>query len=219
MEPTIMISELQHFSFCRRQWALIHLEAKWAESFRTADGRAMHKNAHNGKLTEKRKNLLIARGLPISSQALGLSGICDVVEFKKTTDASHGISLFGYEGLWLPYPVEYKRGSAKSGNEDKIQLCAQAICLEEMLAANITFGSLFYGETKRRQEVEFSSELRKEVLSMINEIRSYYSKGYTPRVKWSKACSACSLKEICVPKTGRNRSVREYIKKTAGELE
>ena len=205
-----MLSGLQHFAFCRRQWALIHIEQQWAENERTIDGRLFHATAHDEEKIEKRGDLLVTRGLRVQSAALGMTGICDVVEFHKSKS---GISLFSYEGLWQPYPVEYKKGAPKANEADELQLCGQALCLEEMLLCEIPRGSLFYGENRRRTEVEFTEELRKKVHGMANEMHDLWEKGYTPKVKPQKGCNACSLKEICVPKLGKTKTVASYIEK------
>ena len=155
-----MLSGLQHFPYCRRQWALIHIEQQWAENERTVDGQIFHSVAHDKARIEKRGDLLIIRGLHVKSARLGMSGICDVVEFHR---ADNGISLSSYAGLWQPYPVEYKKGLPKANEADELQLCAQAICLEEMLLCHITDGSLFYGENRRRKRVEFTR--KKEPIS------------------------------------------------------
>lgn len=204
----LMLSGLQHFAYCRRQWALIHIEQQWAENERTIDGQLFHAAAHDEKKIEKRGSLLITRGLHIKSSQLGMSGICDVVEFHKS---ENGISLFSYDGLWEPYPIEYKKGLPKAHEADESQLCGQAICLEEMLLCQIPRGSLFYGENRRRKEVEFTQELRKQVFDMAKEMHDLWEKGHTPKVKFQKGCNACSLKEICVPKLGKSKSVSSYI--------
>ena len=156
-EDYLMLSGIQHFAFCRRQWAMIHIEQQWAENYRTTSGELMHKKAHDEGSFEKRGDLLIVRGLRISSRELGLSGQCDVVEFHQDKD---GIELFGYEGKWNPVPIEYKRGTPKENNADALQLCAQAICLEEMFQTNISEGFLYYGENRRRSKTEFTDDLR-----------------------------------------------------------
>ena len=204
----LMLSGLQHFAYCRRQWALIHIEQQWAENERTVDGQIFHAVAHDKGRIEKRGDLLITRGLPIKSAQLGMSGLCDVVEFHKSEE---GVSLASYEGLWQPYPVEYKKGLPKLNEADEMQLCGQAICLEEMLLCRIPGGSLFYGENRRRKAVEFTDELRRKVFDMAKEMHDLWEKGYTPRVKPQKGCNACSLKEICVPRLGRVKSVSAYI--------
>lgn len=204
----LMLSGLQHFAYCRRQWALIHIEQQWAENERTVDGQLFHATAHNEEKIEKRGNLLITRGLHIKSSVLGMAGICDVVEFRK---AEQGIKLFSYEGLWNPYPVEYKKGMPKENDADELQLCGQAICLEEMLACHISSGSLFYGENRRRTVVEFTDDLRARVCDMAEEMHDLWKKGYTPKARLHKGCNACSLKEICLPKLSKTKSVDSYI--------
>jgi len=210
----LMISGLQHFAYCRRQWALIHIEQQWAENERTIDGQLFHKKAHDAGFTEKRGDLIITRGLHIKSASLGVSGICDVVEFHRS---EQGISLFSFEGQWLPYPVEYKKGEPKENNADELQLCAQAMCLEEMLLCDIPDGSLFYGQNRRRTHVEFTNELREQVKSMLSEMHDLWKKGYTPKVKPNKGCNACSLKEICVPRLTKSKTVLSYIKENLAE--
>lgn len=207
-EDYLMLSGLQHFAYCRRQWALIHIEQQWSENERTVDGHLFHTTAHNKEKVEKRGSLLITRGLHIKSSQLGMSGICDVVEFRKS---ANGISLSSYEGLWEPYPVEYKKGAPKENDADELQLCGQAICLEEMLLCRIPYGSLFYGENRRRKKVEFTEQLRQKVYDMAAEMHDLWKKGYTPKVKPQKGCNACSLKEICVPRLNKTKSVEIYI--------
>lgn len=203
-----MLSGLQHFAFCRRQWALIHIEQQWSENLLTVSGEIMHERCHDERLTEKRRGMLTVRGMRIASSELGISGACDVVEFHSD---KNGIELFGREGLWQPFPVEYKRGKPKEHNADELQLCAQAMCLEEMLLCDIPCGALYYGQTARRQNVAFTDELRSTVRSMLNEMHQYFSKGYTPKVKPNKSCRSCSLKELCLPKLYKKHSVKEYL--------
>lgn len=213
-EEYLMISGLEHFAFCRRQWALIHIEQQWAENSRTVDGAILHEKAHNPDMREKRGDLIITRGVKVFSSGLGISGECDVLEFHK---ADSGISLQGYDGLWKPFPVEYKRGSPGNGEGNVLQLCAQAMCLEEMLCCEITEGALYYGEIRKREPVQFTEELRSEVKDYLKEMHDYYKKGYTPKVKMKKSCNACSLKEICVPKLMKNNSVKTYLQKKMEE--
>lgn len=212
----LQLSGLQHFIFCRRQWALIHIEQQWAENYRTVDGSLMHEKAHDETSTESRGNLYIVRGLRIMSANLSVSGECDVVEFHR---GSVGIPIDGKAGLWQPYPVEYKRGEPKAGSCDELQLCAQAICLEEMLCCPIPEGALFYGQTRRRQSVAFTDELREQVKSALEEMHQLYRRGHTPRVKPSKACNACSLKELCLPTLYRRKSVSSYLSQAMEENE
>ena len=212
----LMISGIQHFRFCRRQWALIHIEQQWAENEHTAVGGLMHKKVHDPSLTEKRKGVIVARALPVVSRKMGISGECDVVEFRSSED---GIRLYGHRGLYSIYPVEYKKGKPKVEDEDRLQLAAQAMCLEEVFSAEVPEGALFYGETRRREAVEIDGALREEVRAMFREMHGYYERRYTPKVKYSKACSACSLKDICLPGLGKSVSAKEYIRRILEEGE
>lgn len=204
----LMLSGIQHFAFCRRQWAMIHIEQQWAENYRTTAGELMHKKAHDESAFEKRGNVLTVRGLRISSHELGVSGQCDVVEFQQ---AENGVTLYGYDGNWNPVPVEYKHGKPKENNADELQLCAQAICLEEMFQTVIPEGYLFYGENRRRSHVDFTEDLREEVKKMTKEMHELFQRGHTPNVKPTKQCKACSLENLCVPKLQKTMKVREYI--------
>lgn len=208
-EDFLQLSGLQHFRFCRRQWALIHIEQQWAENYCTTDGAILHENAHNGAFSESRGEVCITRDMRVFSATLGVSGACDVLEFHR---GAAGIPLKGKEGLWQPYPVEYKRGRPKEHTADALQLCAQAMCLEEMLCCEIPEGALYYGEIRRRKEVSFTPELRQEVQSLLDEMHTLYDRGYTPRVKPTKGCNACSLKERCLPKLMKQRSVAAYLR-------
>lgn len=207
-EDFLMLSGIQHFAFCRRQWALIHVEQQWAENVRTVEGELMHKRAHDPNLREKTKDVLVVHALPICSRKLGISGECDVVEFHKSED---GIKLQGHRGFYQVYPIEYKRGKPKNTNIDILQLTAQVMCLEEMFSAEISEGALFYGEIRRRERILITEELRAQVRDMVEEMHHLYSCGHTPKVKWSKSCNACSLQEICVPKLGKYTSVDKYM--------
>lgn len=205
----MQLSGLQHFAYCPRQWALIHLEQQWQENERTADGRIFHSNAHDGLSHELRGDVLILRGLRVFSQKLGVSGICDVVEFHRDPA---GVTLSGYDGAWLPYPVEYKRGKPKENDADRLQLCAQALCLEEMLLCSIPEGSLYYGETRRREIVSLNADLREKVLRMLEQMRKYLRDGYTPKPRRHKGCNACSLRDICLPSLEKLSDVSSYIR-------
>lgn len=208
-EEALMISGLQHFAYCPRQWALIHLEQQWQENERTADGRIFHSNAHDGLSHELRGDVLILRGLRVFSQRLEISGTCDVAEFHRDPQ---GVQLREFAGTWRPYPIEYKRGKPKEHNADRLQLCAQAICLEEMLLCSIPEGSLYYGETRRREIVPLDAELREAVLGMLDQMRKYLHVGYTPKARQNKGCNACSLRDICLPKLEKMSDVSSYIR-------
>lgn len=210
----LMLSGIQHFIFCRRQWALIHIEQQWEENFRTVDGDIMHRKAHDDSIHEKRGNLLIVRGMAVSSPWLGISGECDVVEFRQDRD---GVEIHGQQGRYSVTPVEYKRGAPKMDLCDKMQLAAQAMCLEDMLCCNITTGYLYYGETRRRLEVNIDDELRAEVRKTVSEMHSLFEKSYTPKVKRTKACNACSLKNVCLPELEHRNNVSSYLKERLNE--
>ena len=214
-EELLPLSGLQHFAFCRRQWALIHLEQQWQENLRTAEGHLLHQRAHDASLRERRGDLLILRSLPVVSYTLGLFGQCDVVEFHA---APGGVSLQAENGLWRPFPVEYKRGKPKMHQADELQLCAQAICLEEMLCCSISEGAFYYGEPRRRTPVHFSPELRRKVHADAEEMHQYYRRGYTPKAVPGKSCNACSLKDLCLPQLVRRTCVSAYLKKAGEEL-
>ena len=189
------ISALQHWLYCPRQCALIHLEQAWAENKFTAEGRVLHENAHEGT-DETKGKVRITRGMPVVSEILGLSGICDVVEFHPVADRSTSKSHLT--------PVEYKRGKPKSHRADEVQLCAQAICLEEMLSIQIASGALYYGEKRRRTEVVFDETLRDLVLTTLNEVRECFAAARTPLAEYeSRRCDACSLIDLCQPKAMR----------------
>ncbi len=207
-EDYIMLSGIQHFAFCRRQWALIHIEQQWEENYKTTAGELMHKKAHEEGSFEKRGDLLVTRGLRIASHELGFSGQCDVVEFHQD---KNGITVFGYDGKWSIVPVEYKHGKPKEHNADELQICAQAICLEEMFQTNINEGFLYYSENRRRSKVIFDADLRNEVKKVSNEMHDLFHKGYTPKVKPSKQCKACSLENLCMPKLQKTIKVSTYI--------
>lgn len=195
-DELLPLSGIQHFTFCRRQWALIHIERQWQENAFTVEGKLLHKRVDNPYFTETRKGVITARAVPVASYRLGLSGVCDVVEL---VESPEGVQLPGRVGRYLPAPVEYKRGHEKQDPCDEAQLCAQAMCLEEMLVVSIPIGYLFYGETRHRVAVELSPELRNLVRGMATEMHTYFQRGYTPRVKTSKACRSCSLADVCLP--------------------
>lgn len=208
-EEYLQLSGIQHFLFCRRQWALIHMEQQWSENYRTIDGDILHRNVHDSDKREKRGNLLIVRAMKISSARLGLSGECDTVELRRS---AKGVSIFGQEGTFSVTPIEYKRGAPKEDLCDLAQLTAQAMCLEEMLCCTIPAGAVYYGEPRRRESVVFTEELRAEVRSALAEMHQYAQRGYTPKVKPRKGCGACSLKDVCLPKLMGKPSVEHYVK-------
>jgi len=197
----LQLSALQHFVFCKRQCALIHIEQAWSENRFTAEGRMMHDKVHDER-AEKQKDIRIERGMAIHSFELGLSGKTDVVEFHKTGD-----------GKWLPFPVEYKRGKPKPDDCDKVQLCAQALCLEEMLGVTIPCGAIFYGKTRHRLDVVFDGALRQETIEIAKQLHTFIESGKTPAPVYMDKCDSCSFIDECMPKIiGCKSSVKEYLK-------
>lgn len=209
-EDYLMLSGIQHFAYCRRQWALIHIEQVWCENFLTAAGQAMHEQVHGeARSFEKRGTTLITRALPVSSAKLGLSGVCDVVEFKLDAE---GITLFGQKGTYRVEPIEYKRGSPKNNDADVVQVAAQAMCLEEMLCCKVPAVTLFYGNNRRRVSVALDAALRERVTALALEMHRYAARRYTPAARYrADKCKACSLLDICMPKLSENKKLSGYF--------
>jgi len=207
-EEFVLISALQHWIFCPRQCALIHIEQQWEENLFTAEGRGIHEKVHDSA-TEVRDRVRIVRGLRLRSVKLGLVGHSDVVEFHKASD---GAVLPGLEGRFRTYPIEYKRGKPKIDLSDEAQLCAQALCLEEMLSTHVPKGALFYGRPRRRKEVEFTDALKQKTHEESYRLHEFISKKVTPKAKYSKKCRTCSLIDLCIPKiTGIRKNVNQYL--------
>jgi len=192
-DDLLMLSSLQHFMYCERQCALIHIEQIWSENLFTAEGRIMHDKVDTAN-REVRGKVRIDYGVPLRSLRLGLIGKADVVEFHKHGDK------------WIPFPVEYKRGKPKMDDCDKVQLCAQAICLEEMLNVEIPEGALFYGQTHHRHDVIFDKALRTETEEAAKKVHELIESGITPKAEYSKKCKQCSLYEVCLPKMSKKAS-------------
>jgi len=215
-DELIQLSGLQHVMFCPRQFALIHMEQVWHENRLTAQGRVLHDNAHDPFFTEKRKDLLITRAVPVVSYTLGVSGECDVVEWR---NSDSGISIDGRTGLWQPTPIEYKRGKPKKGTFDEVQLCAQAICLEEMLGVHIVKGFLYYEEIRSRTEVFFDGVLRGKVTEAAEAAHRILESGILPAPDRPKTqCRNCSLIDECMPTAKAKKSAKEYIRTRTKEM-
>lgn len=201
-------------AFCERQWALIHLEQVWAENVRTVEGKHLHERADDPFQDESRKGLRIVRSVPVFSRRLGLRGVADVVEFQQVDREVLGETcrLTGRSGWWRPVPIEYKRGRPKADDRDAVQLCAQAMALEEMLQVDIPKGFLFYGQTRRREEIVFDAALREHTASLAARMHECLRTGVTPPAEKGKRCSQCSLVELCQPLwLLRRRSVKAYL--------
>jgi CRISPR-associated exonuclease Cas4 len=206
-----VISALQHFVVCPRQCALIHLEEVWIENERTAEGRVEHERVDRGGPAETRGPVRRACGVPLRSLRLGLAGKADVVEFHAAPEG----------GPERPFPVEHKRGRPKIGDEDRVQLCAQALCLEEMLGVQVLAGALFYGRTRRRAEVVFDDGLRRRTEAVVAEVRALFDAGATPPPPALAPCKSCSLRDACRPTAfpSRRRSVKRWIAARLAEPE
>ena len=213
-ENYLMLSGIQHYKFCRRQWALIHIEQQWEENQKTVEGKIVHERTDQPFIREKRGNKLIVRAMPIQSHSLRINGICDVVEFVEHIE---GVFIPDLEKTYKVYPVEYKRGKPKKSSEDILQLTAQAICLEEMLVCDIDKGYLFYDQIKRRQKIIFSEELRSEVRLLCQSMHNLFNKRHTPKVRTGQWCRSCSLKDICLPKIMHKEPINKYIERMLTE--
>ena len=218
IESPVMISALQHYLFCPRQCALIHVEGVWSENYLTVAGRVMHERVDR-KGAETRRNVHHATSLRLVSHRLGVTGVADMVEFHRVETAADedgtvvGAILPGRVGWWKPYPVEYKRGAPKPHRADEVQLCAQAMCLEEMLCVSVKEGALYYGETRRRTVVAFDDVLRKLTEDTARGVHELLSSHKTPEVRWTKGCRACSLLDVCRPEDFSARdSVRQWMR-------
>ncbi|MGE5553385.1 MAG: CRISPR-associated protein Cas4 [Betaproteobacteria bacterium] len=219
-ERLLPLSGIQHLAFCERQWALIHVEQQWAENGPTVEGRHLHERAHDPFFLDEGADCLVARSVPLVSRTLGLYGQADVVEFRRVSAEVGGVSLPGREGYWLPKPVEYKRGKPKPDERDEVQLCAQAMCLEEMLNTSIATGDLYYGEIRRRRSVCLTASLRQRVEELCLRMHALFEAGITPRAERGKRCQACSLIDVCIPAlTRKPRSVRGYIVRHLADTE
>lgn len=209
-DELLAISGLQHIAFCERQWALIHIEKQWNENVRTAEGRVIHERVHDPDYKVHKPGVFVVRSMPLRSFALGLYGEADVVEFIPQPSGA-GIRLLKKGGLYLPRPVEYKRGKSKKGDYDRLQLCAQAICLEEMLECNIEEADLYYAETRRREVVKLGQELREHVYNLSQHMHRLFRQGITPLPDMKlSVCKSCSMENVCLPRIRMKRSVKAY---------
>lgn len=199
-DDLVMISALQHYLYCPRQCALIHIEQQWTENIYTAEGRVLHERVHTaGK--ESRRRIKVEFDVPVRSLQLGVVGRADIVEFHLQDD-----------GVWQPFPVEYKRGRPKKDNVDRVQLCAQGMCLEEILGVDVPAGALYYGKKKKRLQVLFNEELRRETAATANKVHALMDNRRTPPPKYSKGCESCSFFEACLPEiAGKKDAVSRYL--------
>jgi CRISPR-associated exonuclease Cas4 len=214
-DELLPLSGLEHMLYCERQAALIHLEQYWSESSRTAEGRILHERSHEPSV-EVRGDIRIARGLRIHSFSLGIVGMADVVEFHRVpiehNDSREALRLPSEDGRWRAYPIEYKRGARRHEQGYKVQVCAQAMCLEEMLNARVRGGAIYFGESSRRLEVAFDDVLRNETKTAARRFHDLFDSRRVPKASFGKKCDNCSLAEGCMPKiAGMSRSVIAYL--------
>jgi CRISPR-associated exonuclease Cas4 len=210
-DDLLPISALQHLEFCPRRCALIHVEGMWKENALTAEGRVLHERVHQAS-AEIVAGVRTARGLWLNSRELGLFGIADLVEFHPLADdVPGGAVLPNAAGRWLPFPVEYKRGKRKAERSYFVQLCAQALCLEEMLKTEIPAGALYHGQSRRRQQVAFDAELRRHTRDLAGRLHELIASGRPPPPEYGPKCKFCSLLPQCEPKLPRSRSARDYV--------
>jgi len=217
-EDLLPISGLRHIAFCERRCALMYVEGLWAENRLTVEGRQLHDRSHLPDL-EVRGDVRIARGLRLRSLRLGLSGMADVVEFHRRADTNPpGVFLPGTPGLWHPFPVEYKRGYPSPDISDEVQLCGQALCLEEMLKVEIEAGAVYYGQPRQRHDVAFTSDLRRQTEQLAIRFHELVKSGRTPAAHYQRKCRNCSLLDLCLPKTAaEGRSARRYLQQALAE--
>ncbi len=206
-DELLPISALQHLVFCERQCALIHIERAWVENVLTAEGRVMHEKAHEGGV-ESRGDVRIARAMPLRCARIGLIGVSDIVEFQRT-DGSQAAR---------PFPIEYKRGKPKAHDADRVQLCAQALCLEEMFGVTVAAGALYYGVTRRRTDVVFDSTLRSLTEVTTKRLHVLLNAGVSPRAVREPKCDSCSLLPVCLPDAlSPMRPASQYMRRALTE--
>lgn len=206
-----MLSGIQHYMFCPRQWALIHIEQQWAENRLTTEGQLLHKNVDNPFYRQKNGDTITLRSLHIASKRLGLYGITDAVELIPSDSPEDSITHNRYPGYWKPYPVEYKRGHSKPDERDEVQLAAQAMCLEEMYGINIPYGALYYDEVKHRETIAISDGLRKTTQQCAKQMHDIFKSGIMPKPVKASHCRNCSLKDICMPEMSDCTQVKTYL--------
>lgn len=214
VDELLMLSGIQHIAFCERQYALTNIEMQWHENLLTVEGHHFHEKVDNPLENGKRSDTLVLRAVPLISYFLGLIGRADVVELKRAgnNEIENTILLKDQIGRWRVFPVEYKRGKPKPDERDEVQVCAQAMCFEEMFQINLRCGFLFYGETRHRHEVIFSDRLRDLVIQYSKRMHELYSKGITPLPKYKPHCKSCSLLDICLPRLlSKSQRVETYL--------
>jgi CRISPR-associated exonuclease Cas4 len=217
-EDMLMLSGIQHFMFCARQWALIHIEQVWSDNRLTAEGSLLHNVVDNPYYRQKNRENITLHGIRLASYMLGLYGVADAVELHPSTDPDNFIIHPRYPGRWLPYVVEYKHGSPKHNEVDEVQLTAQVICLEEMYNIQLSEASLFYFETRRRERIVISQQLRELTLTLADDMHNVFRSGkFPPPPQRLNHCHNCSLRDLCMPQLRRCTLASTYIKQNLYE--
>ncbi len=216
-DQMLMLSGIQHYMFCPRQWALIHIEQQWEENRLTAEGQLLHKNVDDPTYRQKNGNTITLRAVHVASHTLGLYGITDAIELLPSETSENAITHPRYAGYWKPYPIEYKRGHPKPDERDEVQLTAQVICLEEMYDIHIPEAALFYYETRHREVIKIDKHLRHLTQELAEAMHKLFAEGVTPRATEQKSCRNCSLIDVCAPELTQKSSVATYLKKTFDE--
>lgn len=211
-DDMLMLSGIQHFAFCPRQWALIHIDQQWEDNRLTIEGQIVHQHVDNPFYRQKKGDIICLRSVNIASKKLGLYGLSDAVELHPTDTADNAITHPAYPGYWIPYPIEYKHGRPKQGNIDIVQLAAQAMCMEEQYGISINEGAIFYSETHRREIVCFDENIRSEVEHLSKSMHKVFKEGRLPRAEKQPHCRSCSLKDKCMPDTACYNSASNYLK-------
>ena len=214
-DDCIAISGLQHLAFCKRQWGLIHLDQEWAENYLTAQGKIMHERVDSG-YQEFRRGVKQFSGLHVRNMKLGLYGRMDVLEVEQTEGPYVEIPWIKLSGNWRLRPVEFKHGKPKDHNADLIQLCAQALCLEEMTGLPVNEGSIFYCELRRRTEFEFDEDIRTETIELAKEAHRLIASGKVPEAEVNHNCKSCSLMDFCQPNIGNQKKLKDYYQELFG---
>lgn len=204
------LSGIQHYAFCERQWGLIHIEQQWVENVLTAEGRLLHHRVDDPYFIETRGDVKTVRSVPLCSRTLGIYGIADVIELYKDDEVDN----YSHYSI-----VEYKRGRPKTDDRDEVQLCAQAICLEEMLEIKLNYGYMYYDQIQHRKKVIFNEDLRERVKFIAEQMHSLYDRGETPLPEKGKRCQNCSMKDICLPKLSKKNKVKGYMNELYKEMQ
>lgn len=211
-DDMLMLSGIQHYRFCPRQWALIHIEQQWNDNSLTIEGQIMHKHVDDPFYRQKCGDLVTLRAVNIASRELGLYGISDAIELLPSIAIENTIVHPKYPGRWIPVVVEYKRGRPKDNQEDEVQLAAQVMCVEEMYNIKLSYGIFYYGELHHRVKVNITNQLRTLVKQCASEMHDIFKRMRIPKSEYGQHCEKCSIKEICLPKIDRNSTtVANYL--------